>query len=242
MAKGKKKKEAAKLDAKKVFTYAVLLELLAVLLVYMLVFNKYTDLTSSLNSQNITLSNRVRELSKYYNEMDENKKQIELMGEGIDKMLEDIPADVREEDVLMLAVETLKKANLAFTSINVSDRSEFYSIDKSIVDTAQVGEYDEAFSFGERKVQYANITDYKNLKEIIKTIQNSDDKKVISNISYSRKEEEHSLEGTIEVLDYFVLGAKKEYIKKYIPGYEAGLLDLFKLYEEENKEDATTGL
>lgn len=226
-------------DGKTILKYVLLLEFLLVLCVYLFVFNKYNEQTENLRSQNNALFTRNLELKTKYDKMEENKADIERMKSEITDILEAFPADVLEEDILMLAVDTVNKADVGYKSINASDRISFYEIDNQIISDAEIDELTEAISFGKRTVKYANITDYSNLKEIIRTIQSADGKVVINNISYTKNDEDVCLEGTIEVINYYVNGTGKEYKPRRIPGYEAGLADLFRLYDVSDEEVTT---
>lgn len=240
--KSKKDNTPKKIDAKRVFTYILLLDFLILALVYSFVYNSYKDKADNLNRINGNLQSRIVELTSYYSAMEENSKKIDMMNEEIEDIIALFPAEVYEEDVLMLAVEARKNASLSYSSVNVSDRENYYDITQDIIDAVNSEKYVNPISFGKRTVQYANTTDYKNLKEVVKTIQKSEGKKVISSISYTKKGEEACIEGTIEVVNYYVYGTGKEYVPKKIPGYEAGLFDLFKLYEEAEDQESDVDL
>ena len=118
-SKTKKKFDINALNNQKVFLYVVLAALLAFLAFYMLVYKKYEEKTNLLHSQNATLRTKVNELKEVYDNMDGYKEQIAAMTEEIDVVLNDFPADAREEDALVIAVDTLKRAYVEYSTINI---------------------------------------------------------------------------------------------------------------------------
>lgn len=218
------------MDAKKLFTYIALVEVLIVVCIYFLVYKKYVGMTESLNSQNQVLQTRVNELKEYFDNREMYEENIETMSAEILSKLDEFPADVKEEDVLVLALDTMKEATVGYSSINISDRASYYEIPQETVANAGIENLDELIMFSNRVVSYAATTDYINLKDVIRVINQSSNKKVITNLDFSNGSE-GCLEGTIQVTDYFALGTKKEYVRQNLPEYASGLYDLFKLSE-----------
>ncbi len=213
--------------AKKTMTYVLLLGALLLVAVYFLVYKKYNDMAAAINSSNITLAERVNELKEYYDNLDAYNAEIDMMQQQVNEWLDEFPADVKEEDIIVLALDTEEAAYVAYTNINIQDRTALRTIPATIVQPAGMENLTSDIIFVERKTSYVNITDYFNIKNCVEVINNSDNRLVISNITYSENEETGLLDGTIEVTFYSVIGTGKEYVPQVLPEYESGLLNLF---------------
>ncbi|MBQ9136345.1 MAG: hypothetical protein IJX66_09675 [Lachnospiraceae bacterium] len=213
--------------AKKIMTYVLLLGALLVVAVYFLVYKKYNEMAATINSSNIVLAERVDELKKYYDNLNTYNTEMTMMQEQIVDWLDEFPADVKEEDIIVLALDTEEAAYVAYTNINIQERKAFRTIPANMVQPAGMENFASDIIFVERKTSYVNTTDYFNIKNCVEVINNCDDRLVISNITYSENEETGLLDGTIEVTFYSVIGTGKEYEPQVLPEYESGLLNLF---------------
>lgn len=224
-----------KTSAKQVMTYVLLVGLLVLLAVYFLVYKAYNEKAAAIENSNATLQQRVEELKGYYDKMDIYQADIDAMKEDVNKLLADFPADVKEEDIIVLALDTEKNALVGYKNINISDREALLTIPAATVQTAGMANLTQDLIFVERKTSYVNVTDYFNMKNVVKTINDSTNRLAISQLAYSRNEETGELEGTIEVTFYSVLGSGKEYIPQVLPEYESGLYNLFGVVEVEEE-------
>lgn len=225
------------IDSKKIMYYVLLVGVLALIVVYFLVYKRYNDKTDKLTSENRTKSERVAVLKEYYDNKPMYEEQIAAMTDEINLKLAYIPTDVKEEDVLMLAVDTMKYSVVAYTGINISDREPIYEIDRGVVGAAKIEGLSDTLTFVKRTANYVNNIDYYNMKQVVGQILASPYKKNISVISYTAnegssedtedKEEIEVLDGTISIQFFSVLGTGKPYVRPEIPEYEAGLFNIF---------------
>lgn len=213
--------------AKQIMTYVLLLGLLLFMAVYFFVFKKYQEKTEELENSNAALQVRVNQLKEYYDKLDDYNTEMAQMQEKIGAWLDEFPADVKEEDIIVLAINTEKNAIVGYKNINIGDREALSSVTADVVSAAGIEGLGQEITFIQRKTSYVNLTDYANLKRCIATINENANRSVISNISYSTNEDEGCLEGTIEVTFYSVSGTGKEYVPQKLPAYESGLSDLF---------------
>ncbi|MCR5721553.1 MAG: hypothetical protein K6G72_04345, partial [Lachnospiraceae bacterium] len=116
------------LNNKKIFLYVVLVGLLGFLAFYMLVFQKYEEKTENLRRQNANLRTQVDELKKVYDNLEAYRQTIAMMDGFIVTTLSQYPADVREEDALVIAVDTLNKAYVEYSTINIKEKEEVGAI------------------------------------------------------------------------------------------------------------------
>lgn len=243
-----KEKNMNKVNSKKIMYYVLLVGVLALIVAYFLVYRKYNYLTEQLNSDNHALSDRVAVLKEYYDNRSMYEEAIAAMTGDINNKLDDFPTDVKEEDILMLAVDTLKYNAIAYTNIAVSDREPIYEIDRGIVGAAKIEGLSDTLTFVERSVNFVNDVDYYNLKNVIGQIMAGKNKKVLAVVSYTAndKSEEteevnednlYYLNGTLTLHFFSVLGTGKPYVRPDIPDYDAGLHDLFGFNTIQSKEN-----
>lgn len=225
--------------SKQILTYVILIGIVAIALVYFFGYKNFTDKAATLRSSNSALSARVTELKGYYETMAEDQDTIATWQEEIKTRLDAYPSDVREEDIIMLAVKSLDTAEAEYTNINMVDPSAILTIPADTVTGSGMTELAGAdgqqsdLIYIEKDASYVNKCDYINLKDIINTIRNKPEKNTITNITYTRNDTDQVLEGTIEMAFYYVKGTGKEYTPVDMADYTAGLTDLFALDEKE---------
>lgn len=220
-----------KIDAKQVMMCVVLVGALFFLVVYFYVYKAYNDKAETLRSENAALVSRVNELKQYYDNMDNYNAEIAAMQAQVTAWLEEIPVDVKEEDILVMAIDTEKTAIVNYTNINIAEREEMLTIPAETVAGAGMEGFTGDLIFVQRKTSYVNETEYFSLKNCIKTINDSPNRLAISDVSYSENEDTGLLEGTIDITYYSVIGTDREYVPQKLPPYESGLWNLFGMPE-----------
>lgn len=230
-----KKKDDA---AKQIMLYVILLGIVAFALVYILGYRKYNEKADKLKNENADLQLKVAELKVYYDKEPEYKQGIENMEEAIDSMMEPFPAQVKSENVLMVAYECLMKADeLQFKSISTVEEEVIHKIPTEVVLGANIEKYQYPLGFINDGTAYQLNTDYKGLKDCVNIINALDDRCTIKQITFTKQKEDNILEGTIEVNYYSVIGAGKKYVPVSIPDYKEGLEDIFNLKTDEELEE-----
>ena len=218
-----------KSSSKQVAVYVALFGVLALVAVYFLVYKAYMDKAEQITASNATLSARVNELKEYYDDIDFYNGEIEMMQNQIYTWFDEFPADVLEEDILVLALDTEEVAWINYSNINMGTKEALKVIPQEMVAAAGIEELQQEIIFAQRTTGYVNEVDYENLKDVVKEINAQDDRLNISNITYGRNTETGLLEGTIEVTFYSVIGTGKEYVPQKLEDYESGLEDLFNI-------------
>ncbi len=217
--------------AKQVMIYVMIMGVILLLAVYFLIFKSYTDKAQLIQESNVVLSQRVNVLKQYYEKMDSYNNEIVLMQDQIRDWLDEFPADVKEEDIIVLALDTEKNAYVDYSTINIMDREALRTIPAATMQGVGMEELTQDLIFVQRKTSYVNKTDYYNMKKCVASINDSDNRLTISNITYVKNKETGELEGTIEVTFYSAIGTGKEYIPQKLPAYVSGLHDLFGITE-----------
>lgn len=225
-----------KLSAKQVMTYVLLIGLLVLLAVYYFVYISYNDQAEAIENSNRTLQERVDVLEEYYNNMETYQAEITVMQNQVNALLDEFPADVKEEDVIVMALDTEENAVIDYTNINIGEREALKTIDAAMVLTAGMENLTQDLIFVERVGTYINTTNYQELKKCVETINGSEGRLSINNIVYTRNEDTGLLAGTIEVTYYSVLGTGKAYVPQDLAEYESGLAELFGIVTVEEEE------
>ena len=219
--------------AQTVFAAVFVLGALICLIVYMYVFQSFTKKTDALKASNTTLEARVKELSVFFGQMEDNKKQIGEMTTDIKEKLDKFPADVKEEDAIYLALRTWDEEILVgYNSITIGDKDMLSSIPADVVQAGGVEGLENEIGFVQRKVTYSNIASYSVMKELIKSINKNPEKITITNVAYAAQEKDTEeegviLDGTVDVTFYAVTGTGKEYVPREFEDFPVGIENLF---------------
>lgn len=240
--------------AKTTFFSVLAMGFVLAVVLFMYYYSPTTQKTEELVNSNARLRTRVDELRVFYEQMDENKKQIADMEKGIKGYLAEFPADVMDEDTIYFAISSMQLDNLrklyedkvvpadkqfssdifimteapkvTYASLSVGEQEELATVDSKLVTDAGIEGLDGQLSFMKKMVIYENLTDYNSLKALVQSINCDPDKKVISKLSYNTTEE-GLLSGTISVNFYSVLGTDKPYVAKELGAYLLGVENLF---------------
>lgn len=222
--------------------YAVLaIGVLGCIIVYMYIYQPYQKKTETLKASNATLSQRVEQLKNFYSQMAENENKIQEMTADINKRLKDFPADVKEEDILYLALRTWDEGILVgYSNIVVGARENFALIPAEVVQPAGVEGLTGEISFIKRNVTYTNITTYDQMKELIKAINANPEQLTIMSVVYTtasgtEESELGLLEGSIDVTFYAMQGTEKEYVPREFAEFPTGLENLFGITKTETE-------
>jgi hypothetical protein len=142
-------------------------------------------------------------------------------------MLDEYPAGVREEDIIMMAVQLQSKNKIGYDAINMEETESVYTIPYDEVSLAEIDGMDSDLIFARKQATYANTTTYDDLKSVIEQILNSSNRIGINSIIYSKDENNGTLEGSIDLYYYSIVGTGKEYTTPKITAYPAGTSDIF---------------
>lgn len=228
-----KKEKKSKGGLKKIFNQSTFLGItlagmLVLVVIYVFVYMDYTQKTEELTTSNGELKRVVDELQQYSDNIEDYKEEIEGMRQQIEQTVAEYPADAREEDIVMLAVELQEQNVIAYDAINMEEREGTYSIPGDLVKAAAIEGLDEELVFAQKHAVYVNATNYDNLKSIVEQVYLSDNRIGIDNIAYAKDEENGTLEGNIDIYFYSLAGTDKEYEAPDIAAYLSGTSDLFK--------------
>lgn len=252
-----------KISSKQVFTYVLLLGILALVAFYFLSFTKKMEEKDALVASNNTLEQRVQALKGYYDKQEEYRQDMEAMVPKIDEILESYVPNVLEEDVIMQAVSTQKGSAVKYSSINISTNKELKRIPESVVKGAALEKYQSDIVFRERSATFSNSLDYINLKLVLQSFFDSGYNIGVTNISYAKgttsdsmmqgffdeetgeltfateklAEKQGILNGSLTLQFYSVAGNGKTYEKPYMMPYVSGAEDFFHLIVKTEEDE-----
>ena len=149
------------------------------------------------------------------------------MSSEIKDVLDQYPADAREEDIIMLAVKTQENSAIGYDSINMETSEVVYDIPLDVVQRADSEDYQEEIQFMRKHAIYVNTTTYDDLKSVIGQIFAANNRIGIDNIAYTKNEEDGTITGSIDLYFYSANGTGKEYVLPNIKAYPAGTADIF---------------
>ncbi len=232
--KDKQAKESKSLKSyfnQKTFLGVTLVGVLALVVVYVFVYLDFTQRTEELQKSNDDLRVVVNELEEYNTNMEAYKVEIEEIKAEINSIMDAYPADAREEDAIMLAVELGERNTIDFDAINMEEKESVYAVEPYLVTAAAIEGLDESLVFTQKHAVYVNQTTYTELKSVIQQIYESDNRIGIDNIVYTKNEEYGVLEGNIDIYFYSLAGTDKEYEAPDIAEYPKGTSDPFRSEE-----------
>ena len=210
-----------------IMLYVVAVGALILILVYVFVFQKLQEQAETINASNKVLRQRVDELKQYYDYRDEYLALTEEMRVEVGELLVPYPADSREEDSIMLAVQMQESYPIEYTTINIATAETVKLISYETVSAVGLEEYPNPIVFSERDSSYVNEVSYEGLKEVVQTILASDNRIGIKNISYTKNPDNGRLSGSVDLTFYSVQGTTKEYTVPDIAAYLMGTDNIF---------------
>jgi Tfp pilus assembly protein PilO len=226
--KSKRNELLKKYFNQKTFYGICVVGILLLIILYAFVFLGYSQKTETLSASNQALKLQVQQLQEYSDNMALYQSQINDMKTEINDILDDYPAGAKEEDVIMLAVEMQKSNQIGYSTINMGEVEELYSIPYEEVMGVGIEGLDSDLTFAGKYASYSITTTYSDLKAVIANIFNSDNRIGINNIVLVKDEEDGTLSGSIDLYFYSAAGNGKEYIAPDISEYLAGTSDIFK--------------
>lgn len=201
--------------------------LLVLVCVYALVYLDYTEQTEVLEASNAQLKKELDVLEEYYHNMETYKQDTQTMKTEIEAILQEYPADAREEDIIILAVQLQEENKIAYSNINMEEKEGVYTVAHDLAVASGMEEISSDIIFTQKHATYVTETTYSDLKECIAQIYASPNRIGIDHIVYCKNEERGTLEGNINLYFYSAAGTGREYTAPDISEYQSGTKDLF---------------
>lgn len=110
--------------------------ILIMVAVYYFVYLPMDEKKVALEAENATLTTRVTELQRMYDEKEMYIAQTESMKAEIDTIFNSFPVDVRTEDMIMMGVDLANNAPLNIQAINMSAAEDLYHVGQAQAEAA----------------------------------------------------------------------------------------------------------
>ncbi|MEA4966114.1 MAG: hypothetical protein VB055_09870 [Oscillospiraceae bacterium] len=217
----------------------VLLGILILLVGYLAVYTKYSNLTDDMNGEIKDLKVTADELQGYYDKLDTYRAGIDAADAVVTAELAKYPSAVRYEDQVMYAIGLQEDTGLEVTGIayaNPVQVSAFQRLtrDGNTVTASNVTamEYPVTLTM--------NLT-YAQLKGLISYVDATELRTALDIVSVSFDAEIGNLTGSVVINQYSVSDGTEPYAATEVPDVPLGVSDLFGTYEAQATEtDAVT--
>lgn len=232
----------------------MLVGILFMALSYFTMYRGNVTKAENLRAENVTLSARVSELEAVQDKCPQYESDMETMNAEIDRIIDQFPVYLREENNIMDVVHLEDEANVFVSSLTIAD--------PVIVDTstasqgtdasADAAETDAAAdAAGDASADTAGTTDaavtadvglyklfdivstvvfdadYDGMKDMVSFIAGADDPMSVEQISMTFNSANGLLSGTMDFNTYYLFGQDKAYVPAEIPAIPHGVDNIF---------------
>lgn len=218
------------------------------LLAYLFVFRTFSEKNGALKNQNLQLSEQVRQLES----LDANKEQYiadaEEMNLKVDEIINQYPAEIRNETAVMYAYELENEASIHFSTMTINPKNLLYTTGQYQLDTGSTAaagttdaaaadanatntaDGDAAVVTGEGPTRYLSVValdvdytvTYQGFKDAIEAIQSDLERRNVESVALSYDSESGNLLGTMVINLFELQGVDKEYEAPNIPSVPTG--------------------
>lgn len=225
-----------KVGPKEICGAVTALGLLACLLIYLFVYNDYTEKTDALKASNRQLQVEVDNLKQYYDKIPFYNASMAEMKATIEEITADYPGDAKEEDVIMMAVKMQEVALINVDKINIAAAKAIHTVPEDVVKGLKDENLTTAIDFNARQATYDCLTDYGNFKAAVEKVYDDKYRIGINSVSFKKDNEDNNfIKGTIDITYYSLAGMNKEYVKPDMADYLSGTMDLFPAHIERDQ-------
>lgn len=220
-----------------------LLGILAAVCSYCLIYQPVTKKADDLEQENQKLQAEITDLKIKMNNRDSYLTDTESMRQKIEEIYRQFPADVREEDGILLAVNEELASSMMISSITIGEREPVILPDAAEdreEEHSDGKEEDGSFTLMKRNVAFHYLVSYEGLKKGIRNIVTQDNRMSIESLTASYDEATGLLTGLISVDMYCVPGQSgKQYLPPDFPSAAPGTDNIFGSIEFYSQPDFT---
>lgn len=222
-------KRKISVSKKDILIGVIMIGFILLFLVYFFVYLKYLDMTDILEVENTALLKELEDMDEYYENDELYLQKNDELTSDILSTTKRFPAEVREEDAIMLAATLQEKMTIYFNSITLRQSEELYRIPQVTVASASMEELNDDLILIDKGILYSFEIDYDNLKKMVDQINHGSANKKINNISLIKNNSGNYLQGSMLIDFYSLEGNGKEYEVPDITQYLSGTNDIFNL-------------
>lgn len=233
----------------------MLVGILFMALSYFTMYRGNVTKAENLRTENVTLSARVSELEAVQDKCPQYEADMETMNAEIDRIIDQFPVYLREENNIMDVVHLEDEANVFVSSLTIADpvivdtsaasQGTDASADAAETDAAAdaaedaaaadtAGTTDAAVTAEVGLYKLFDIVstvifdaDYDGMKDMVSFIAGADDPMSVEQISMSFNSANGLLSGTMDFNTYYLFGQDKAYVPAEIPAIPHGVDNIF---------------
>lgn len=219
----------------------ILLGVAIFLVTYLMVYRSYNAKSEALQAQIDTLTPRLTELRGYSANVGEYQQKIDEIGGSVARELQDYPADLRSEDLILYANELENKLGLELTGVtaNPPELVAQFSLPKKS---------GESFTLVPVAALRTGLDiqcglDYGQFKKLLNYIYATKQRTALSSVDLSYNATTGGLSAAVSMEKFFVSSMEYIYEKTGIPGITQGVDDPFgtvTVVSGQEDEDAPT--
>lgn len=233
----------------------MLVGILFMALSYFTMYRGNVTKAENLRAENVTLGARVSELEAVQDKCPQYESDMETMNAEIDRIIDQFPVYLREENNIMDVVHLEDEANVFVSSLTIADpvivdtsaasQGTDASADAAETDAAAdaaedaaaadtAGTTDAAVTADVGLYKLFDIVstvifdaDYDGMKDMVSFIAGADDPMSVEQISMTFNSANGLLSGTMDFNTYYLFGQDKAYVPAEIPAIPHGVDNIF---------------
>ena len=241
----------------------MLVGILFMALSYFTMYRGNVTKAENLRTENVTLSARVSELEAVQDKCPQYEADMETMNAEIDRIIDQFPVYLREENNIMDVVHLEDEANVFVSSLTIADpvivdtSAASQGTDASAETDAAADAAEDAAAADTAGTTDAAVTadvglyklfdivstvifdaDYDGMKDMVSFIAGADDPMSVEQISMSFNSANGLLSGTMDFNTYYLFGQDKAYVPAEIPAIPHGVDNIFgQMIERKDSRD-----
>lgn len=240
----------------------MLVGILFMALSYFTMYRGNVTKAENLRAENVTLSARVSELEAVQDKCPQYESDMETMNAEIDRIIDQFPVYLREENNIMDVVHLEDEANVFVSSLTIAnpvivDTSAASQGTDASADAADPDAAEDAAAADTAGTTDAAVTaevglyklfdivstvvfdaDYDGMKDMVSFIAGADDPMSVEQISMTFNSANGLLSGTMDFNTYYLFGQDKAYVPAEIPAIPHGVDNIFgQMIERKDSRD-----
>lgn len=228
-----------KISKREILLLIVLVGVLSIVAVYVWVFIPYNTKTLELEAENANQAVYVAQLEDWSNKTDELRLETQQMIQEVNTTLSRFPAESKEEDAIMYAVELESQDPQTYISaIGLSQPELIYEATPTTVKLSEFDEQSEhTYRLYSQQITYTQEFSYNGMKRYVDSIVNNSERKSIETLNMAYDANTGILVGNTAMNIYTLGGTEKEYHKTDIPRMPMGTDNIFGTLEQNNVDE-----
>lgn len=195
---------------------------LSLVLVYFFIVAPGKEERMELKNTSEALEAELAQVKAYADEQAYYEEETAVMQEEIDAVLAQFPSWITEETAIMYADMLENDTDIYIPNISIGNSNYLYTLGEDSGETAENG-----VSLYGTSVVYTFTVPYDDMKKVVRTIQEDEERRNVETITLSYESGSGELVGNMTVNMYAVTGTGKEYVAPNVPSMMLGTDNIF---------------